>query len=165
MCTRSSGNGIAASISTGIGHGVRGRLLRLIQWGASAADVLQAHEGALNDGRFLVYMPVRDETQRARVADALRSSGGRHLLHFRLWRLSSCPVASLSRLAARTNLHPQRDFTNRGLRANARASCRRGARPSRLAMAGAAAQQADNGSRMTISPSSIFPVRWKPNCR
>lgn len=90
-CTRSSGNGIAASISTGIGHGVRGRLLRLIQWGASEADVLQAHEGALNDGRSLVYMPVRDETQRARVADALRSSGGRHLLHFRLWRLSSCP--------------------------------------------------------------------------
>src|SRR5512146_490368 len=89
-CTRSSGNGIAASISTGIRHGVRGRLLRLIQWG-SEADALQAYEGALNDGRSLVYVPVRDETQRARMADALRSSGGRHLLHFRLWRLSSCP--------------------------------------------------------------------------
>src|SRR5512142_2504831 len=115
-CTRSSRNGIAASISTGIGHGVRGRLLRLIRWGASEADVLQAHEGALNASRSLVYMPVRDETQRARVADALRSSGGRHLLHFRLWRLSSCPVASLPRLAARTNPHPRRDLTNRRLR-------------------------------------------------
>src|SRR5512135_38468 len=156
-CTRSSGNGIAASISTGIGHGVRGRLLRLIRWGASEADVLQAHEGALNASRSLVYMPVRDEMQRARVADALRSSGGRHLLHFRLWRLSSCPVASLSRLAARTNPHPQRDLTNGRLR-DEHSSARPDLPPPPSAIGAPAALQKTEPPGAGWSPSGPHPA-------
>jgi hypothetical protein len=72
---------------TGAGHGLRARLLRLGQWGAYEGDALDIHERALNDGRNVVYVPVRGDHQRAQVVDILRTAGGQYLLYFRLWSI------------------------------------------------------------------------------
>ena len=72
---------------TGAGHGLRAQLLRLAQWGAYEGDALDIHERALNDGRNVVYVPVRGDHQRARVVDILRTAGGQYLLYFRLWSI------------------------------------------------------------------------------
>jgi hypothetical protein len=72
---------------TGAGHGLRARLLRLAQWGAYEGDALNYHERALNDGRNVIYVPVRGDDQRVRVVDILRAAGGHYLLYFRLWSI------------------------------------------------------------------------------
>jgi hypothetical protein len=66
-------------------HGFLGRLLRLLQWSASENDALDVHADALENGRHVVYVPVRGEDQKARVATALRAAGGHHLIYFGRW--------------------------------------------------------------------------------
>jgi len=67
---------------SGSSHGLRARLLRLLQRGAYEADTLRAHEQALNDGHHVIYVPVRGEEAVRSVADVLRAAGGRYLLYF-----------------------------------------------------------------------------------
>lgn len=72
---------------TGTGTGLRARLLRFVQRGAFEGNALEAHERALNHGHHVLFVPVRDEEQVARVTDVLRSAGGHHLLRFRMWSI------------------------------------------------------------------------------
>src|SRR5215211_167106 len=73
--------------SSGTGHGLRARLLRLAQWGAYEMDTLQAHARALNKGHHVVYVPARTDDDRRRVVDILRAAGGHYVLYFRTWSI------------------------------------------------------------------------------
>ena len=66
----------------GRGHGVRGRLLRVLQWTSAENDTLDLHDRALRDGGHVVYVPVRGEDGKERVAEALRGAGGHNLVYF-----------------------------------------------------------------------------------
>jgi hypothetical protein len=77
---------------SGTGHGLRARLLRLVQRGAYESDALRAHEQALNDGHHVIYVPVRDQGDRAKVADVLRAAGGYYLLYFGAWSVEQLPA-------------------------------------------------------------------------
>lgn len=63
-------------------HGPKARLLRLLQWTASENDALKVHDRALRDGGHVLYVPVRGEDRKGRVAEALRAAGGHHLVYF-----------------------------------------------------------------------------------
>jgi hypothetical protein len=77
---------------SGTGHGLRARLLRLVQGGAYETDALRAHERALNDGHHVTYVPVRDQRDRANVAGVLRAAGGYYLLYFGAWPVEQLPA-------------------------------------------------------------------------
>lgn len=77
--------------AAGTAHGMRGRLLRLLQQGAYEGNALQAHEEALDAGHHVVYVPVRGDDQRERVVDILHAAGGRYLLYFRRWNIELIP--------------------------------------------------------------------------
>jgi hypothetical protein len=77
---------------SGAGHGLRARLLRLLQWGAYESDALSAHERALNDGHHVVYVPVRDEKAARQVAEILSGAGAHYLLYFGTWTVGQLPV-------------------------------------------------------------------------
>jgi hypothetical protein len=66
----------------GQGHGLRGRLLRLLQWTSSENDALDIHDQALREGGHVLYVPVRGEDRKERVAEGLRAAGGHHLVYF-----------------------------------------------------------------------------------
>ena len=63
-------------------HGVRGRLLRVLQWTTSENDALDLHDRALGGGGHVLYVPVRGEDRKKQVAEALRAAGGHHLIYF-----------------------------------------------------------------------------------
>lgn len=69
----------------GSGHGLLGRLLRLAQWSASENDALEIHQQALAEGGLVLFVPVRGESRKVRVADTLRAAGGHHLQYFGRW--------------------------------------------------------------------------------
>jgi hypothetical protein len=77
---------------SGTGHGIRARLLRLLQGGAYESDVARTHERALNNGQHVIYVPVRDRKEGSRVADVLRAAGGRYLIYFGTWSISQLPA-------------------------------------------------------------------------
>ena len=66
----------------GEGHGLRARLLRLLQWTSSENETLDIHDRALRDGGHVLYVPVRGEDRKERVAEALRAAGGHHVVYF-----------------------------------------------------------------------------------
>ncbi|RBY83821.1 hypothetical protein DQ238_01810 [Geodermatophilus sp. TF02-6] len=66
----------------GTGHGLRGRLLRVLQWTSSENDTLDLHDQALRGGGHVVYVPVRGEDRKERVAESLRAAGGHNLVYF-----------------------------------------------------------------------------------
>ena len=66
----------------GEGHGLRARLLRLLQWTSAENDTLDVHDQALRDGGHVLYVPVRGEDRKEQVAEALRAAGGHHLVYF-----------------------------------------------------------------------------------
>jgi hypothetical protein len=76
---------------TGGGHGLGGRLLRLLQWTASEGNALELHERALRDGSSVVFVPARGEADKKRVAAALRTAGGHDLVYFGRWTLERLP--------------------------------------------------------------------------
>ena len=63
-------------------HGLGTRLLRLLQWTSSENDTLEIHDQALRDGGHVLYVLVRGEDRKERVAEALRAAGGHHLVYF-----------------------------------------------------------------------------------
>ena len=77
--------------ATGTDHGLRGRLLRLLQQGAYEGNTLEAHAQALNAGSHVIYVPVRGNEQRDRVVDLLHAAGGRYVLYFRWWNIDLLP--------------------------------------------------------------------------
>jgi hypothetical protein len=77
---------------SGTNHGLRARLLRLVQGGAYESDALRAHEQALNDGHHVIYVPVRDRTDRAKIAGILRAAGGYYFLYFGAWSVEQLPA-------------------------------------------------------------------------
>jgi hypothetical protein len=79
---------------SGADHGLRARLLRLVQGGAFESDALRVHEQALNDGRHVIYVPVQDRPQLAKAVSLLRAAGGRYLLYFGAWSVEQLPVGS-----------------------------------------------------------------------
>jgi hypothetical protein len=70
---------------TGKSHGLRARLLRLLQRSAYEGDVLDLHDQVLNNGGHVLYVPVRNEDQQTTATRILRDAGGRQLLYFRRW--------------------------------------------------------------------------------
>ncbi|CCH88462.1 protein of unknown function [Modestobacter italicus] len=74
--------GAALLDRTGQRHGLRGQLLRLLQWTSSENDTLDLHDRALRNGGHVVYVPVRGEDRKKRVAGALRAAGGHLLVYF-----------------------------------------------------------------------------------
>ena len=66
----------------GAEHGLGARLLRLLQWTSSENDTLEIHDQALRDGGHVLYVPVRGEDRKERVAEVLRAAGGHHLVYF-----------------------------------------------------------------------------------
>jgi hypothetical protein len=70
---------------TGTGHGLRARLLRLLQRGAYESEALQAHETALTNGHHVIYVPVSNDDERANVVEILSAAGGHHRLFFGRW--------------------------------------------------------------------------------
>jgi hypothetical protein len=72
---------------TGMGHGVRARLLRLLQRGAYESEALQAHEDALMKGRHVVYVPVKNDEEKQKVAEILRAAGGHYRRFFGRWSI------------------------------------------------------------------------------
>jgi hypothetical protein len=74
---------------TGVGHGMRGRLLRFFQRAAFENEALAAHEQALTEGRHVVYVPVKGTDERQRVVNILRRHGGYQILHFRRWAVEA----------------------------------------------------------------------------
>jgi hypothetical protein len=77
---------------SGKSHGLRARLLRLVQRGAYESDALRAHEQALNAGHHVVYVPVRGQGDRAKVTEVLRTAGGYYLLYFGTWSVEQLPA-------------------------------------------------------------------------
>jgi hypothetical protein len=77
--------------TTGTRHGLRGRLLRLVQQGAYEGNALQTHDEALRAGGNVIYVPVRGDDQRDRVVDILHAAGGRYVLYFRRWSVDLLP--------------------------------------------------------------------------
>jgi hypothetical protein len=77
---------------SGSDHGLRARLLRLVQGGAYESDALRVHEQALKDGHHVIYVPVRDQRDRAKVVGILRAAGGRYLLYFGAWSVEQLPA-------------------------------------------------------------------------
>ena len=78
---------------TGAGHGLRARLLRVIQSGGYEVDSLRAHEQALRAGEHVIYIPVRGKDQASKVAAAVRDAGGRYVLYFGSWTIGQLPAA------------------------------------------------------------------------
>jgi hypothetical protein len=76
---------------TGRAHGLRARLLRLIQRGAYEGDALEAHDRALKQGRHVIFVPARDIEQSERVIEILRAAGGHYILKFRRWNIELVP--------------------------------------------------------------------------
>lgn len=68
-------------------HGLFGRLLRLLQQTAEESTALQFHQDALNEGKNVIYVPARGETQKDAAAKALRLTGGHHLVYFGRWTM------------------------------------------------------------------------------
>lgn len=66
----------------GEGHGLKARLLRLLQWTSAEDDMLDVHDQALRDGGHVLYVPVRGEDREEQVAAGLRAAGGHHLVYF-----------------------------------------------------------------------------------
>jgi hypothetical protein len=77
---------------SGADHGLRARLLRLVQGGAYESDALHAHEQALNDGHHVIYVPIRGPNDRTKTAETLRTAGGRYLLYFGAWSIAQLPA-------------------------------------------------------------------------
>jgi hypothetical protein len=77
---------------SGTDHGLRARLLRLVQGGAYESDALRAHEQALNEGHHVIYVPVRDQRDRAKVVGILRAAGAHYLLYFGAWSVEQLPA-------------------------------------------------------------------------
>jgi hypothetical protein len=73
---------------TGRSHGWGARLLRLLQRGAYEGEALEAHEQALDDGRNVIFVPVRGNDESYRVIEILRAAGGRYVLHFHPWHVA-----------------------------------------------------------------------------
>lgn len=63
-------------------HGLRGRLLRVLQWTSSEDGSLDVHDRALRNGGHVVLVPAPDEDDRERVAEALLAAGGHDLVYF-----------------------------------------------------------------------------------
>jgi len=76
---------------TGARHGLRARLLRMMQRGATEVDTLRVHEQALRGGHHVIYVPVRDKDQARQVATAVHDAGGRYVLFFGAWTISQLP--------------------------------------------------------------------------
>jgi len=70
---------------SGVRHGLRGRVLRLLQRTAYEGAALDAHEAALKEGRRVIYVPVGTDAQRDTVVRLLWAAGGHYLLHFHRW--------------------------------------------------------------------------------
>jgi hypothetical protein len=60
----------------GVRHGLRGRLLRLLQWGAYENEALAAHDEALAEGRHVIYVPVKGNNEREQVINILVTTEG-----------------------------------------------------------------------------------------
>jgi hypothetical protein len=78
----SGSEGAALLDRRGQRHGLRGRLTRLLQWTSSENDMLDLHDQALQNGGHVLYVPVRGEDRKQRVAEALRAAGGHNLVYF-----------------------------------------------------------------------------------
>jgi hypothetical protein len=76
---------------TGAAHGVRARLLRLLQQSAPERELIADHYRALAQGRHVVYVPVRGDDQRDRVVDIFRDHDGSGILHFHRWTIEHFP--------------------------------------------------------------------------
>jgi hypothetical protein len=72
---------------TGIGHGIRARLLRFLQRSAYESEALQAHEDALMKGRHVIYVPVKNDEEKQKVAEVIRTAGGHYRLFFGRWSI------------------------------------------------------------------------------
>jgi hypothetical protein len=79
------GEGVARLDPTGEGHGLLGRLLRILQLTAEEGNALEFHHQALADGKSVVYVKVHGEAQKDAVAAALTAAGGHHLAYFGRW--------------------------------------------------------------------------------
>jgi hypothetical protein len=66
----------------GQGHGLRGRLLRVLQWTASENESLDLHDQALRSGKHVMFVPARGQDRKERIAEALRAAGGHSLVYY-----------------------------------------------------------------------------------
>jgi hypothetical protein len=76
----------------GVGHGLRSRLVRLLQRGAYEMDALRDHERALKDGHHLIYVPVRSRAEADKVTGLLHGAGGYYVLYFWRWSVEKPPA-------------------------------------------------------------------------
>lgn len=72
----------------GIRHGLRGRLLRVMQHGAFEGDTLRMHEQELNGGSHLLFVPLRRAQHVPELAEILQAVGGRNLVYFARWSIT-----------------------------------------------------------------------------
>ena len=79
----------------GGGHGLGGRLLRLLQRTAAEGNALELHEQALRDGASVVFAPAHGEADKEKVAATLRIAGGHDLIYFGRWSLEQRPPGGL----------------------------------------------------------------------
>jgi hypothetical protein len=77
--------GVARLDPSGEGHGLLGRLLRVLQLTAEEGNALDFHHQALSAGKSVLYVNVRGEEHKDRVAQALTAAGGHHLAYFGRW--------------------------------------------------------------------------------
>lgn len=75
----------------GTSHGLLGRFTRWLQHGGYEGRTLAAHYAALSQGRWLIFIPVRDKNEVRRTIDILRSHGGSEIFHFRRWAVQFFP--------------------------------------------------------------------------
>jgi hypothetical protein len=77
--------GVARLDPSGEGHGLLGRLLRVLQLTAEEGNALEFHQQALAAGKSVVYVKVHGEAQKDAAAAALTAAGGHHLAYFGRW--------------------------------------------------------------------------------
>ena len=77
--------------TTGTRHGLRGRLLRLVQQGAYEGNALQTHDEALRAGGNVIYVPVRATTSVTWSSTSSTQPGARCALYFRRWNVDLLP--------------------------------------------------------------------------
>jgi|tagenome__1003787_1003787.scaffolds.fasta_scaffold19380676_1 hypothetical protein len=77
--------GVARLDPSGEGHGLLGRLLRVLQLTAEEGNALEFHHQALAAGKSVVYVKVHGDARKDAVAAALTAAGGHHLAYFGRW--------------------------------------------------------------------------------
>lgn len=78
-------------LKKGRSHGPLGRFVRWLQHWGYERTTLAMHYKALDQGKWLIFIPVRDKKEAVRAIRILRSRHASEVFHFRHWAVQYFP--------------------------------------------------------------------------